>query len=420
MKSDHSGNSALEHLAGLLNQDKALILSRWRTEAGAGNDARIVSRLSRSDFYDHIPVFLDHLCAILRGERASNTFTARQHAANRWQQGLNFEEVVHEWNVLRWLLMEWIPERAPQTGLDWPSLQKAYRLLGRALDKGIEKSLVEFNQIQRRTASIRVFSLQATITERDGLDVQRGHDLREAAHDLRGSLSGITMVTELLQARPLDEKTRSLVEMLSGSVVVLKQMFDELLDLARLEAGHEERNIAPFDAAELFRELSQSLHPVAEQQRLSLTGRGPEALAVEGDAAKVRRIAQNLILNGLKYTSTGSVEISWQADSREQWSFRVHDTGCGLPEPVAAALAKDADDDERTARRPAERTEGSAAAPSALPEQAADAVEHGEGIGLSIVHHLCRLLDGVLEVESNSGQGTTFRVLLPAEYREKS
>ncbi|MGH8274937.1 MAG: sensor histidine kinase [Gammaproteobacteria bacterium] len=407
-------------MARQLSQDKALILSRWRTEAAAGNEASVVNRLSRSDFYDHIPVFLDRLCAILRGEQVSNTLTARQHAANRWQQGLNFEEVVHEWSLLRWLLMEWIAEHSPQAGLDWPSMQRAYRLLGRALDTGIEKSLVEFNQLQRRKASNRVRSLEATLEERDGLDEQRGHSLHEAAHDLRGSLSGISLVTDLLKARQLDEKTRSLVGMLSGSVAALRQMFDELLDLARLEAGHEERNIASFDAAELFHELRQSLNPLAEQRHLSLTGHGPEALTVEGDAAKVRRIAQNLILNALKYTSAGSVEISWQAESRGHWSFRVHDTGDGLPEPVTAALAKDPDDAERAAQRPAEGTEDATGAPSARPAQAADGVEHGDGIGLSIVHHLCRLLDGVLEVESKLGDGTTFRVLLPAEYRGKS
>lgn len=88
------------------------------------------------------------------------------------------------------------------------------------------------------------------------------------------------------------------------------------MNLARLQAGHELRDVKPFDAALLMTELCDSLQFMATERALYLRRKGPPALPVEGDAMKTRRIAQNLLLNALRYTTDGGATVSW-GDSRD-------------------------------------------------------------------------------------------------------
>ncbi|MEJ1962075.1 MAG: hypothetical protein WDO56_11255 [Gammaproteobacteria bacterium] len=77
------------------------------------------------------------------------------------------------------------------------------------------------------------------------------------------------------------------------------------MSLARLEAGHDRRNLSSFDVASLMREFCDALRPLASERGLFLRCEGPEGLLVTGDSAKVRRIAQNLVLNALNITEQG-------------------------------------------------------------------------------------------------------------------
>ncbi len=151
-------------------------------------------------------------------------------------------------------------------------------------------------------------------------------------------------------------------------------------------------------------------------------------MAVEGDAVKVRRIAQNLILNALHYTDRGGVRVTWEAidtiDAR-RWLLCVKDTGPGFDDgaatPVAAAL-KEGTDDLNTVERAGEQV--GMAAPEIQPARTLDREstsrphKAGEGIGLSIVKRICELLDATLELQTSPGQGTTFRVNFPRSYGE--
>ncbi len=118
-------------------------------------------------------------------------------------------------------------------------------------------------------------------------------------------------------------------------------MLDDVMNLARLQAGQEHLEIKQFDAARLLRELCEEMHAQAEERDLYLEADGPAALIVEGDAVKVRRIAQNLLINALKYTRAGGVTVEW-GDSKEndsdRWMFSVHDTGPGFHAGPGAPL----------------------------------------------------------------------------------
>jgi signal transduction histidine kinase len=213
-----------------------------------------------------------------------------------------------------------------------------------------------------------------------------------------------------------------LLPMLRQGVASLQDLLGDLTGLARLEAGHEQREIAPFDAAAVIRKLCEWMRAMATERGLALHIQGPDALPVEGDPMKVHRIAQNLIANAIKYTDAGGVAVSWSAldtGGLERWQLVVRDTGPGVPkgpiEPLALAL-EEATQEAQSAER------GAPAAATPDPRKVVESLvraprrEPGEGIGLSIVKRLCELLDATIELETEPGAGTTFRVTFPRGY----
>lgn len=396
---------ALDTVAASLWRERDNILSRWRDDVAASGNASTVKTLSRTEFYDHIPQFIERFCALLRGDGQAGKAPAKQHGAHRWQQGLDFEEVILEWKVLHHILFERLTALWRTSGLDLESLQHVYWLLADTVQKAISASLTEFHAHQRLAAEARMRDLEAVLEEQHNLDLRRGHGLHQASHDLRGSLQVIRLSCHALQRRPHDEQTGAVVERLVRAIDGLSQLFNDMRDLARLEAGREACENSDFDAAAMLREMCETMQPVAEARGLSLRVDGIDSLPVNSDAAKLRRIAQNLILNALSYTAAGNVAVGWQAESRTHWSFYVRDSGPGLPASSADAPLAAGLESAQTGANASPAPAGNAFTVSRYAENS------GEGIGLSIVHRLCQLLDAVLEIDSK-GNGTTFRIRL--------
>jgi signal transduction histidine kinase len=205
----------------------------------------------------------------------------------------------------------------------------------------------------------------------------------------------------------------------------LYSLLEDVMDLARLQAGQEHRDVKAFDAAVVLKELCERMQPVAAERGLFLKTDGPDTLAVEGDGVKAVRIAQNLLLNALKYTVRGGVTVSW-GDSRrndaDRWMLCVTDTGPGFHAgpgaPIAAAL-EEATEESRHVDQVAK------SGPDQAPDDTRQSKpvdvrpvnqEGGEGIGLSIVKRLCELLDASIELDSTLGEGTTVRIVFPRSY----
>jgi signal transduction histidine kinase len=205
----------------------------------------------------------------------------------------------------------------------------------------------------------------------------------------------------------------------------LNTMLEELMQLARLQAGQETRKIATFDAAALLTELGAAHRPLALERQLFLNVQGLVPLPVEGDAEKTRRLAKNLLGNALKYTACGGVDVTWGVE-KETWWLMVNDTGPGMLSgpgtPLvtglqeATASAKESDD--KTAARQGEVSQVLPAPWDADSSATSSLHQPGEGIGLSIVKRLCELLDASIEIASSAETGTTFRVVFPLRYSQ--
>jgi signal transduction histidine kinase len=143
----------------------------------------------------------------------------------------------------------------------------------------------------------------------------------------------------------------------------------------------------------------------------------------------VQRILQNLVLNALKVTQSGGVLVTWEASEStdtNQWALCVQDTGPGFKNgqtPLRREL-KDATEGVREVEESPDTDESPSLHASPAPtlesrsEPGTDLLPTGEGLGLSIVKRLCELLDASIELQSSSGQGTTFRVIFPRRYPE--
>ncbi|MDB5239385.1 MAG: hypothetical protein JWP57_10, partial [Spirosoma sp.] len=245
----------------------------------------------------------------------------------------------------------------------------------------------------------------------------RSELLRSVSHDLRGNFGVISSALQLLSMADSEADRAQMMEMVLRNVRQATDMLTELLDYSRLEAGQEERTMGQFDVAPLFHELGQSLQPAASQQGLHVESAGPETLVIYGDRLHIHRMAQNLIINAIKYTHVGQITVNWGSNTEQaQWWFSVVDTGPGLDYQLVALMNANGEMENESTRA------ASQPRPVAPDKTASDwngagwTSLRGEGIGLRIVRQLARLLEARLVVTSEIGVGTQFVVHFPMRY----
>ncbi|MBA2565534.1 MAG: sensor histidine kinase [Gemmatimonadetes bacterium] len=436
----------LEALAAHLASRREQILEAWRAAADRDPALATASHLTRSQFIDHIPQVLNSYEERLRaagvtvatelgdeqGKRASDERrTISLHGRHRWQQGYNLTELTRELGVLNLTLMEELEAYArDRAGLHGQVMPAARRSLGLLLGHAVTDSVAEYFRLQQIEAAGRMRKLEQALAHVSGTATERTTALRMATHDLRGSLSVVEGAASMLQLADLPDAERTrMLGLVQRGMGSLHQMLTDLMDLARLDAGQERRHLQTFDASALLTDLCHASEQIAEARGLTLTAEGPSDLVVQGDPIHVRRIAQNLLLNAIKYTHEGEVRLTWEEQDPQRWSFSVRDTGPGIDLSSSALFAGElgeatADAHELEGKSAAMLADGETpqehrAFASERGEKRESAVRgQGEGIGLSIVKRLCELLDAGLEVESQPGAGSTFRVLLPRRYKE--
>ena len=403
-------------LAPVFLEQKQAILALWRARVEADPMIENSPRLSRAQFYDHIPdilqAFGERLLHHPMGDeqRQRESEMAHQHSRHRWQQGYSLKSLLHEWGDLNSIVLETLDGIAlNHGGGDVATFSRARLEWAEMLSANLSEGAAAHNELLQAEALARVRELEEAFAHAQQFERNRGELLRQTSHDLRGNLSKVVHASELLQTTKISSDERvQVTEILRGGVRSLSQMLGDLLTMSRLEAGKEIPQIAPFDAAALLRELAESSRTLAMQKEIELRIEGPDELLVLGDASQVSRIAQNLLLNALTYTDEGHVTLRWERRDEHQWSFEVRDTGPGLGAGPLAARMKQATQEARV-------VEDEATPNRAVPLDETGEIS-GEGIGLSIVRRLCELLDATLELDSSETEGTRFCVVLPVSY----
>ena len=424
--------AALSELADYLQARRDHILLTWRGVIKKDPSLSSSDSLPRADVYDHIPallsVFEDRLRLAPTGTLPPTPIgqvAAAAHGLQRWQQGYDLREVTRELGKLNEIVVSEL-EAAPATNAD--ALSDARRLWASLCGTGIEESVGQYFKLQQQEAVGHVKDLESALAETKQLERERADLWRQAAHDLRGNLGVVANATVGLTRGDLREPARdSFVRILMRNVTSLHHLLNDVTDLARLQAGREERKIEPIDVSPILLQLCEGIRPLAQQQQLYLRVDGPPGFSTDGDEVKIRRIAQNLLLNALKFTPSGGITVSW-GDSAptdpKRWELCIKDTGPGIhsgsDKPLTRALEKA--HEQSSGSGPAaghghrEPSSGSTSNSRSNDEVSSLNLASGEGLGLSIVKRLCDLLDATIDMTSETGVGTTFRILFPRQY----
>jgi signal transduction histidine kinase len=416
------------HMSG--RQDA--ILRAWQSAINRDPKLSTGDALPRVQLLDHIPAILAIFVTELRsaaGPAASDQVSAAEqagegpataHGLQRWRQGYDLREVTRELGKLNECVIAELDaynEGRPQ--MSRASMAAARRIWSALASTAIEQSVGQYFELEQREAVGHVQDLESALDEVQRSEEQRAELWRQAAHDLRGNLGVVANATVALTHTSLHESSRDdFVRILMRNVTSLHHLLEDVTSLARLQAGQEQRRIEPMDVSPIMQQLCEGIRPLAQQHHLFLRCDGPPGFATDGDPIKIRRIAQNLVLNAVKFTREGGITVSWgdsDANDPKRWMLTIQDSGPGLPmsgsAPLASALAT------KPSAGVAAGPPPSGAAGNAQGVRAqAEGEQAGEGIGLSIVKRLCDMLNATVEVKSEPGAGTTFQIRFPRQY----
>jgi signal transduction histidine kinase/CheY-like chemotaxis protein len=231
------------------------------------------------------------------------------------------------------------------------------------------------------------------MSERARLEKAKSEFVATASHELRSPLTSIKGFVELLARSSADmaPKQREFIDIILRSTDRLVDLVNDLLDVARIEADRVEINRRPTDIGEEVKEVAELMGPrIAHKGQMLALHVDPALPPALADASRVRQIVANLLTNAHMYTPPGGrLEVSVESEPRFV-QIRVSDSGGGMS-PVEC---------ERVFERFFRGRDGTSTSP-------------GTGLGLSIVKSLVDLHEGQIDVDSEIGVGTTFRVRLP-------
>ena len=236
-------------------------------------------------------------------------------------------------------------------------------------------------------------ALQAEETARTA-GTDRSRFLAAASHDLRQPIHAVTLFVAALKLQPLEGRSRYLVDHLDRSLSGLDELFNRLLDIARLDGGAIQPQCRSFGIATLLSPLGPRFQPVAADRQLDFRVRlGPDD-TVRTDPVLLVEILMNLLSNALRYTTRGGVLLGTRRRGA-MLRIEVWDTGIGIaPREIERIFEEfvQLDNPSRDRRK-------------------------GLGLGLAIVRRLADRLGHRLEVASRPGRGSVFALEVPIEAR---
>ncbi len=265
-----------------------------------------------------------------------------------------------------------------------------------------QQELVRLNR-ELEDTNRGVVALYAELDERaDHLrraDEIKTRFLSNMTHEFRTPVNSILALTNLLAER-LDAHPDEKDELffIRKSAQQLSDLVDDLLDLAKVEAGKIDVRPSSFEIGGLFGALRGMLRPLLVNQSLALVFEEPEGIPpIYSDESKLSQILRNFISNALKYTERGEVRVAVRlTPARDEVEFTVADTGIGIPEKDLSRIF----DEFAQIENPLQRR------------------VKGTGLGLPLSKRLAELLGGRIGVVSTHGVGSTFSLNVPLVYRD--
>jgi len=245
----------------------------------------------------------------------------------------------------------------------------------------------------------REFDLLETMTKLENATREKSAFVASTSHELRTPLNAIIGFSEIIRDEVFGKvsppRYGEYVKDIHGSARHLLGVINDLLDLSRIETGNADITLEWTNLSGLLAEATAMVAPLAKSRDIAIAS--PEVddkLAVLTDRQRFRQVVLNILSNAIKYSIEGSrVAISIDTGRKGDLVLSIKDQGLGMNTTEV-----------RQALTPFGRTESSARTG-----------EQGSGLGLPITRHLMQVLEGDLQIDSVKGQGTTVRILLPAD-----
>jgi signal transduction histidine kinase len=265
-----------------------------------------------------------------------------------------------------------------------------------------QRSEIAFLRTELAETNKGVVALYAELDE-NAVQLREAADLKSRflsymSHEFRTPLASIKSIVDILRSGmdgPLTPEQDRQILFIDGAVRELTEMVDDLLDLAKVEAGRISVSPEWFEMVDLFAALRGMFRPIVATSDVSLIFEEPAGVPrIYTDDRKLSQILRNFISNALKFTGRGEVRVSAALRDGDMIEFAVTDTGIGIaPEHLPALFSDFVQLDGRHQKR-----------------------LRGTGLGLALARKFAELLGGSVAVHSELGRGSRFSVLIPVRY----
>ncbi|WP_294750067.1 ATP-binding protein [uncultured Exiguobacterium sp.] len=236
------------------------------------------------------------------------------------------------------------------------------------------------------------------MTEAQQLEKMRADFVANVSHELRTPLVMLQGYSEAIVdgMTESDEATKEFASIIYDESQRLSRLVNDLLDLARMEAGYQELRIEAVEAVSFAQRVIKKFKQMGRDKQVTFSVSGPNVV-FDADPDQMEQVLTNLLGNALRYTENGEIKIKIDED-RENITLSVIDSGDGIPEEDLPFVF------DRFYKADKARTRG----------------KTGTGIGLAIVANVVRAHGGEVEVDSRLGEGATFRIRLPKKQRKRT
>ncbi|MGB3787168.1 MAG: sensor histidine kinase [Phormidesmis sp.] len=380
------------------------IIEIWVKAVQADIDIDSNKGLTYEAVHNGLPKVLESVATLLTNAFADEVQEIKEDAAEHGQvradQGFDLAEIVREYRILRNVLISAL-EPELNTGTV-PEVINAIRHIDGILDDTVLATLESY--MEHRFSLLKQMHGQLLLTNQELIRlIQNQKDnVSHLAHELKNPLNAIISFSSILlkrQRNQLKENTDASLEIRQMERIVsngrqILQLINNTLEVSRQDSSQIILAIDEVEVVPLIRTVVDSLEPSAQNKEIELIVECSQApSSTRTDSLRLQQIITNLLSNAVRYTDTGSITVTgYRVDDRE-WAIAVKDTGRGIKEEDQLRIFE----------------------PYFQVGEKEEKLPGSNGLGLSIVNKLVKMLQGRIELVSTVDQGSTFTVFFPIE-----